>query len=153
MVLDADGLHAVDIKWLAQREHRTSAIVLTPHDGEFTALTGVEPGEDRLQAARTLAAQTHCVVLLKGPTTIVADPSGDVRVITSGTSALATAGTGDVLAGMIGGALARGHAPLVAASLAAQLHALAGARLSPYSPAHELGGAVSLVLGDLTRAD
>ena len=152
LVLDADGLHAVDVKWLAARRHPESPIVLTPHDGEFTALTGHEPGEDRLEAARSLARESNCVVLLKGPTTIVADPSGDVRVVRAGTPALATAGTGDVLAGMIGGALARGHVPVVAAALAAQLHGLAGARMSTYATAHELGTAIGEVLGELVRA-
>ncbi len=151
-VLDADGLHAVDVKWLADRQFPDSPIVLTPHDGEYTALVGNEPGEDRLEAARWLARESRCVVLLKGPTTIVADPSGDVRVVRAGTPALATAGTGDVLAGMIGGALARGHAPLAAAALAAQLHGVAGTRLPLYGTAHQLSDAISEVLREINDA-
>ncbi len=152
VVLDADGLHAVDVPWLAQRQHTDAPVVLTPHDGEYTALYGRVPGEDRLEAARSLARDTHCIVLLKGPTTIVASPTGDVRVVTAGTPALATAGTGDVLAGMIAGAIARGHAPLTAAALAAHLHGLAGARVSVYGTAHELVGGAAEILGELTRA-
>ena len=152
LVLDADGLHAVDVKWLADRQFPDSPIVLTPHDGEFTALTGAEPGEDRIEAARSLARDSHCIVLLKGPTTIVAAPNGDLRVVTAGTPALATAGTGDVLAGMIAGALARGHQPLAAAALAAQLHGVAGVHLPTYGTAHQLGDAVRLTLSELHDA-
>jgi ADP-dependent NAD(P)H-hydrate dehydratase / NAD(P)H-hydrate epimerase len=152
IVLDADGLHAVDISWLANREHPESPIVLTPHDGEYTALVGREPGIDRLAAARSLARDANCVVLLKGPTTVVADPDGHVRVVTVGTPALATAGTGDVLAGLIAGSLARGHPPLAAAALAAQLHGMAGRRLPLYGTALELGDVVGDVLGELTNA-
>ncbi len=152
VVLDADGLHAVDVPWLANRRYSDAPIVLTPHDGEYTVLYGREPGEDRLEAARSLARDTHCVVLLKGPTTIVANPEGDVRVVRAGTPALATAGTGDVLAGMIAGALARGHAPVAAASLAAHLHGLAGARLPVYGAAHQLVDTVADILGEMTRA-
>ncbi len=151
LVLDADALHAVDVRWLANRQFPDSPVILTPHEGEFTALVGSEPGDDRISAASELAAQTHCTVLLKGPITVVADPNGDVRVVTAGTSALATAGTGDVLAGMIGAALARGHAALAAASLAAQLHAEAGQRLVTYGGAHRLGDAVGDVLGEFAH--
>jgi NAD(P)H-hydrate epimerase len=152
LVVDADGLHAVDVRCLAERQFPDSPVILTPHDGEYTALVGREPGEDRLEAARSLARDSSCVVLLKGPTTVVADPEGRVRVVTAGTPALATAGTGDVLAGMIAGALARGHAPLAATALAAELHALAGGRLPRYGTAHQLGDAVRELLGELSRA-
>lgn len=151
LVLDADALHAVDLSLLANRQFPDSPIVLSPHDGEFTALVGCEPGEDRLGAATSLARSTHCTVLLKGPVTVVADRNGDVRVVTAGTPALATAGTGDVLAGMIGAALARGHGALAAASLSAQLHAVAGQRLVTYGGAHRLGDAVAEVLAEVAR--
>jgi NAD(P)H-hydrate epimerase len=152
IVLDADGLHAVSVSFLAEREYPDSPIVLTPHDGEYTALVGHEPGEDRLAAARDLARDARCIVLLKGPTTVVANPDGDVHVVTAGTPALATAGTGDVLAGLIAGALARGHAPLAAAALSAQLHGLAGSHLAPFGGAHGLARAVAEVLGEVDRA-
>jgi NAD(P)H-hydrate epimerase len=115
------------------------ATVLTPHDGEFEQLTGHPPGADRLDAARSLAAATGAIVLLKGPTTVIADPSGTVRIVTAGDARLATAGTGDVLSGIIGALLARGVAPLDAAASAAWLHARAAA----------LGPAEGLVAGDL----
>ena len=148
LVLDADGLNAVDIELLAGRPNAKD-IILTPHDGEFERLTGHAPGENRLEDVRSLAKTTNCVVLLKGPTTIISTPDGAVRVVRSGTSALATAGTGDVLAGMIGGAISRGFSALDSAAFAAHLHGLAGQRLGIYAGASELPQAVGDVLEDL----
>ena len=110
VVVDGDGLFA--LAWDADDaahgclRRRRGATVLTPHDGEYGLLTGARPGPDRIDAARRLAAATGSVVLLKGPTTVVAEPDGDVRVVTAGDARLATAGTGDVLAGIIGALLA-----------------------------------------------
>lgn len=101
--------------------------ILTPHDGEFARLSGAAPGADRIAAARALAAATGSVVLLKGSTTVVADPEGEVLVSTSGDERLATAGTGDVLAGIIGALLAEGMDPLRAAAAGAFIHGRAGA--------------------------
>ena len=114
-------------------------MVLTPHDGEYERLVGSAPGPDRVAAARRLAARSGAVVLLKGPTTAVADPSGRVLLATAGTPALASAGTGDVLSGVIGAFLARGVPPLEAAALGAHVHGRAGA----------LGHTAGLVAGDL----
>lgn len=141
VVLDADGL---DESVLAVR--RSTPWVLTPHDGEYERLVGSSPSSDRLDAARTLARSSGCVVLLKGPTTVVASPDGLVRVIQSGTSALATAGTGDVLAGLVGASIARGHDPFDAAALAAYVHGAAGSRLSRYARSSDLPAAIGEVL-------
>ena len=105
-------------------------MVLTPHDGEFARLAGGPPGADRCAAARDLAARTGAVVLLKGPTTVVADPGGRILFSTAGDQRLATAGTGDVLSGAIGGLLAQGLEPGPAAAAGAHLHGRA-ARLGP----------------------
>lgn len=145
VVLDADGL---DVSLIAQRSS-SSTWVLTPHEGEFARLTGAPVGDDRLEAVRGLAGRTGCVVLLKGPITIIAAPSGETRVVTSGTSALATAGSGDVLSGLIGATIARGHDPLHAAALAAHLHGRAGSRLGPYARASELIRAVRTLLQEV----
>ena len=104
--------------------------VVTPHDGEFALLHGSAPGADRVEAARRLAADLDCTVLLKGPTTVVAEPSrgGVAYVIDHGDERLATAGSGDVLAGMIGALLASGLDAGRAAAAAAWLHADAGRR-------------------------
>lgn len=126
LVLDGDGLTAVAAD-LAIIKNRTAPIVLTPHDGEFERLAGARPGPDRFAAARSLADRTGAVVLLKGPVTVVAHPQGEVLVVTSGDARLATAGTGDVLAGIIGGLLAMGVEPFSAAAAGAHVHGRAGA--------------------------
>lgn len=118
LVVDGDGLTALaGVKLTAAR-----SLVLTPHDGEFTRLAGRPPGPDRLGAARGLASDAGAVVLLKGPTTVVAAPNGRVLLAAAGDSRLATAGAGDVLAGIIGAFLARGAEPFSAAAAAAHVH-------------------------------
>ena len=124
-VVDGDALNALGRDAAAVLDDR-SAIVLTPHDGEFERLTGAPPGPDRIGAARQLAVRTGAVVLLKGPTTVVAGPDGRVRIVTDGDARLATAGTGDVLSGTIGALLAGGAPALEAAAAGAWLHARAG---------------------------
>ena len=96
--------------------------MLTPHDGEFEQLTGAAPGEDRIGAARALASDTGATVLLKGPTTVVAAPDGPALLVRSGDQRLATAGTGDVLTGLVAAHLALGAAPLRQPASAAQVH-------------------------------
>jgi NAD(P)H-hydrate epimerase len=106
---------------------RPAATVLTPHDREFDRLAGAPPGADRFASARSLASDTGAVVVLKGPTTVVAEPGGLVRAVTTGDQRLATAGTGDVLAGMIAALLASGLAAFDAAAAGAYLHGAAAA--------------------------
>lgn len=124
VVVDADAL-----RLLAGRREllltRPAATVLTPHDSEFEAF-GSSLGADRLGAARALAAELGVTVLLKGPATIVVDAHGRTFVNATGTPALASAGTGDVLTGMIGSLLAAGVPPGHAAALGAHLHGRAG---------------------------
>ncbi len=139
VVVDADGLFALGRVDGGARPASRSAVVVTPHDGEYGRLMGAHPGEERIGAARQLAAAAGVVALLKGPLTAVADPAGRVLLGMSGTTGLATAGTGDVLSGVIGAMIARGVAPLEAAALAAHVHGRAGAR----------GPAEGMVAGDL----
>ena len=145
VVLDADGLDRTLVREAPSPELRW---VLTPHEGEFARLTGRSLGPNRFAEVRDLARETGAVVLLKGPTTVVAGPDGTLRVVCSGTAALASAGTGDVLAGLIGATIARGHDPLEAAALAAHLHGRAGSRLATYAAASDLPTAVTAVLGE-----
>ena len=130
VVVDGDGLAA--LPWNAEGRvdflrERVGPVVLTPHDGEYGLLTGRRPGVDRVADAHRLVALTGAVVLLKGPTTIVADPSGTTYFVTNGDERLATAGTGDVLAGVIAALLARGAQPAHAAAAGAWIHAAAAA--------------------------
>jgi NAD(P)H-hydrate epimerase len=128
LILDADGLNAFTGDVAALQDRQADA-VLTPHVGEFARLTGVKPRDldaDRPTHVRALAEQTGAVTLLKGSRTVIAQPDGRLFVNVTGSPALATAGTGDVLTGMIGGLLARGVPPLESAAAAAYLHGLAG---------------------------
>jgi hydroxyethylthiazole kinase-like uncharacterized protein yjeF len=149
VVLDADGLDRTLIDQLSPRD---GSWVLTPHEGEFARLTGRPLGPNRLDDVRELARTTGCVVLLKGPVTVVASPTGVLRVVTSGTPTLATAGTGDVLSGLIAATVARGHEPLDAAALAAHLHGRAGARLLAYATASDVATKVGELFHELSRS-
>jgi len=115
-VVDADALFALEpAKWAGPR-------VLTPHEGELARLLGRESAEiaaHRLASVREAAKRFGCVVLLKGPDTLVAEPSGNVIVVSLGLPSLATAGTGDVLTGIVGAFLAKGVEPQLAAAAAA----------------------------------
>ncbi len=126
LVVDGDGLSALGPDAPGLLAHRTAPTVLTPHDGEYRMLTGKAPNADRFAAARSLAAATGALVLLKGPTTVVAHPGGDALAVTSGDARLATAGTGDVLAGLICGLLSTDAEPMHATAAAAWLHGRAG---------------------------
>jgi NAD(P)H-hydrate epimerase len=131
VVIDGDGLNAIAGR-LDELAGCAQLPVLTPHDGEFETLTGARPGADRIAAARSLAAESTAVVLLKGPTTIVAEPGGEVLVSTSGDARLATAGSGDVLSGVIGAFIARGLDPFRAAAAGAWVHGRAADLASPH---------------------
>ncbi len=126
MVLDADGLNVLD---LALVRSASGKLVLTPHPGEAARLLGLSVGDvqgDRLAAVRRLAAEGRCVAVLKGPGTLVGTPEGTVACNPTGNDGMGTGGTGDVLAGIIGGLLAQGLEPVAAASAGVYLHGLAG---------------------------
>ncbi len=129
-LIDADGLNC-----LAQREawpqRLPAQCVLTPHPAEMARLCNLPIDEvvaTRWELARARAAEWGCTVLLKGPYTVIAEPGGWLAVLPIATAALATAGTGDVLAGIIGGLLAQGLDPFRAACAGAWLHGMAGQR-------------------------
>jgi ADP-dependent NAD(P)H-hydrate dehydratase / NAD(P)H-hydrate epimerase len=142
LIVDADALDAF-------RDHRDAATpaLLTPHAGELARLTGADRADieaRRLHHARAAARDLDAVVLLKGSTTVVARPDGRVRINPTGTPALATAGSGDVLAGLCGALLAGGLDPFDAGSVGAWLHGLAGRLASD--------GGRPVVAGDLLDA-
>jgi ADP-dependent NAD(P)H-hydrate dehydratase / NAD(P)H-hydrate epimerase len=128
LLLDADGLvaHAERLGALAGR---TAPTVLTPHAGELARLLGCESAEieeHRLACVRRAASLACAIVVLKGDDTIVADPDGRAAVSRGGASALATAGTGDVLSGVIGAYLSKHMDPFEAACAGVLVHARAG---------------------------
>lgn len=134
VLVDADGLALLGRRGHLERHPPT---VLTPHAGEAARLLGVERAEveaRRLEHARRLADRFGATVLLKGSTTVVAGPDGPLRVNPTGTSWLASAGSGDVLAGLGASLLAAGLDPLDAASVAAYLHGLAARLASDGAP-------------------
>ncbi len=148
-VIDADGL-----KLLARvpgwPKKLPKEAVLTPHPGEMAILTGISVQEiqaDRLGVARKYAGEWGHVVILKGAMTVVAEPGGRAGVIPVATSALAHAGTGDVLAGMVAGLRAQGAASFEAAVAAAWLHAQAG-----LLAAEQIGHPAAVLAGDLIDA-
>ena len=130
VVVDGDGLFA-----LAQSTSallgRDGVTILTPHDGEYGLLMGARPDSDRIASAHRLVEASGATVLLKGATTVIAGLHGRTFLVTNGDQRLATAGTGDVLAGVIGGLLAIGMEPLRAAAAGAWIHAAAAARCAP----------------------
>ncbi|MDT0434164.1 NAD(P)H-hydrate dehydratase [Streptomyces doudnae] len=145
VLIDADGLRLAD---RAAVRARTAPTLLTPHAGEAAALLGVAREEveaARLASARELAQRYGATVLLKGSTTLVADPGGGpVRVNATGTAWLATAGSGDVLSGLAGSLLASGLSARDAGSVAAYLHGLAGRFAADGAPAgaHDVADAI-----------
>ncbi|MEO0862219.1 MAG: NAD(P)H-hydrate dehydratase [Pseudomonadota bacterium] len=161
-VLDADALTALAARAdLMAKLH--DQCILTPHGGEFGRLfpdivdrmapsDGV--GISKVGATRQAAAQEGCTVLFKGPATVIADPSGTVRLNAAlrddAAPWLATAGSGDVLAGIITGLLARGLLPLEAASQGAWIHAAAARAFGPGLVAEDLPEALPPVLASLT---
>jgi NAD(P)H-hydrate epimerase len=124
LVLDADGINALDS--LAPLAARDAPTVITPHAGEFGRLTGQDA---TYAAAEQVADKTGAVVLLKGTPTFIADGE-DIWAVTTGGPELATIGTGDVLAGMVGAFAASGLPAEEAARSAAYHHGLAGSRLA-----------------------
>jgi NAD(P)H-hydrate epimerase len=155
LVLDADGLAAFagEPEALAAR---TAPTILTPHAGELGRLLGT--GSDAVQARRLdsvqdAARRTGAIVVLKGDDTLIADPDGRVAVSEGGAPALATAGTGDVLAGVCGAFLAAGLQPWHAACAAVRAHVLAGrAAAAPHGPDGVIAGDVVAALAGAIAA-
>jgi hydroxyethylthiazole kinase-like uncharacterized protein yjeF len=157
VVADADA-----ITLLARHPELTDSrdpdtpLVLTPHDREFERLTGKAPGPDRVGAVRDAARRFDAVLVLKGNTTIIAAPDGQVLVNPARSSWPATAGSGDVLTGVLGALLAAGRQPATAAAAAVHAQEFAaaiaagGGRSSAGAPAP--ASAIQVALSDAIRA-
>ncbi|MCX8117235.1 MAG: NAD(P)H-hydrate dehydratase [Desulfobacterota bacterium] len=147
LVIDADGLNAIATqpKFLPLPNR---SLILTPHPGEMARLiqsTGKEVQEKRLEVCRNYSQSTHSYLVLKGFRTLIGTPKGEIYINPTGNAGLATGGTGDVLAGMIGGLLCQGYDTLFSLQASVYLHGLAGDQV-----AQELGEK-SLVATDLIR--
>ncbi|MBC9783649.1 NAD(P)H-hydrate dehydratase [Heliobacterium chlorum] len=128
VVLDADALFALagHIELLAAAQ---GPVILTPHPGEMARLTGLSTAEvekDRIEVAARYAKEWGCVIVLKGSRTVIATPEGGLYINSTGNPGMATGGSGDVLAGVIGALAAQGVDAVHAAALGAYVHGLAG---------------------------
>jgi ADP-dependent NAD(P)H-hydrate dehydratase / NAD(P)H-hydrate epimerase len=148
LVIDADALNAIATQRHLLKHVQNRQLVLTPHPGEMARLTGLSIGDieaDRIAVARQFALDHRLVLVLKGARTLTALPDGSVYVNSSGNPGMASGGMGDVLTGMIGGLLAQGVAPDMAARLAVFWHGQAGDDLAATM------GDCGLLAGDLLR--
>ncbi|NLX69465.1 MAG: NAD(P)H-hydrate dehydratase [Clostridiales bacterium] len=148
IVLDADGLNGIseNINLLGQH---TQPVVITPHVGEMARLTGLTIAEildSPVLVAQKFSQEQGIIVLLKGATTVVCEPGGRVYFNTVGNSGMATAGSGDVLTGIIAGLIAQGYDAYEAAVLGAFLHGYAG------NLAASLRGEAGMLAGDILEA-
>ena len=147
LILDADALNALsrDVSILGKLKTRC---VITPHPGEFSRLTGLEIRDirdNRIEAAREFSGKWNVTTVLKGSRTVVATPDGDIYVNTTGNSGMATAGSGDVLTGIIAGLAAQGVELPGAAVTGVYLHGLAG------DEAARIKGEHGLIAGDIVE--
>lgn len=155
LVLDADALtyiaNSQNGNFFELFEMRGAPIVLTPHSGEFYRLFDFPQSDDfKQKISHTLAAakQANAIIVHKGAKTIIATPVGEISILEKSSPFLATAGTGDVLAGLIGGLMAQGAKPYIACQIAVYLHAMAGISLNAGLIAQDLPLEIAQILNE-----
>ena len=153
VILDADALTSFEGEIQSLLRKLTADDILTPHEGEFGRIfvDSMALSVSRLAAARLAAVSAGAVIVLKGADTIIAAPDGRAAINSNGTPWLATAGSGDVLAGIVTGLAAQGMPAFESAAMAVWLHAEAGSRFGPGLIASDLTGALPGVLDDLYK--
>ena len=154
-VLDADALTSFidEPEVLFDAIRYAASCVLTPHEGEFQRLFDMDLAEDKLTRARKAAEVSGAVVLLKGADTVIAHPNGTTAINSTGTPFLATAGSGDVLAGIITGLLAQGADAFNSATMGAWLHGAAAETFGPGMIAEDLLNVIPTVLAKLIQRE
>ncbi len=126
IVADADAINAIELSYI---KFTRSPLIITPHPGEMARLLDISTNEiqaNRLEAVQKTAETCNTYIVLKGDRTLIGDPQGNVFINPTGNPGMATAGTGDVLTGMIAGLLAQGLNPVQACNLGVYLHGVAG---------------------------
>lgn len=129
LVLDADALNAISLNLSSLKESSSESVVLTPHPGEMSRLTGLSIDtieSDRIGVARSFAVANKCCLILKGARTVIAAPDGRVAINSTGNPGMASGGMGDVLAGVVVSLLGQGYEPFTASCLAVFSHGMAG---------------------------
>lgn len=151
LLLDADALTVFGENPDALFKQLRPTDILTPHEGEFSRLFGdlLVTSDNKIQATRAAAAKAGCVILLKGADTVIAQPDGNALVNTHATRWLATAGSGDVLAGIIAGFMAQGVDTFIAAAIGSWLHGEAGRRVGAGLIAEDIEKQLPIILSAL----
>ena len=146
MVIDADGLYALHAPTLSRLTQRDLPTILTPHPGEMARLLGLETAgvqKDRIHAVGQAMTDTQSTVVLKGHHTLIGTRRGEVWLNPTGAPSLATAGTGDVLAGLIGAIASRSVVAELSAAAGVFVHGLAGERAGKRRPWGAIGGDIA----------